>query len=79
MIRKIILLLLLLSIKIAQSQSYEFKAGFHDRKDSQLFSLSGQLIETLQVMDHHIILPSICPGTYILTNSNQRGIMVVNP
>lgn len=46
---------------------------------AELFSLSGQLIETLQVKDHHIILPSLSPGTYILTNSNQRGIMVVNP
>lgn len=53
MFRKITLLLLLFSIKFAKSQSYEFKAGFYDRKDSHSYYIVNLSNDTINGVSIH--------------------------
>ena len=51
--RSIILVLLLFSIKFAKSQSYEFKAGFYDRKDSHSYYIVNLSNDTINGVSIH--------------------------
>ena len=53
MIRKIILILILFSVKFVKSQSYEFKAGFYDRKDSHVYYIINLSKDTINGVSIH--------------------------